>query len=83
MIFPCQIRAARALLGISQTQLAERSSISIATIKRVETAKGGIRTAAQTIWRLQKTLEEEGVLFIEQDETSGGPGVRLKTLIGS
>ncbi len=75
MIFPAQIRAARALLNISQRQLAEASGIGIATIKRLET-RNGIAGAARTIARLQEILESQGVDFVDQDELAG-PGVRL------
>jgi len=77
MIYPEQIRAARALLGINQTRLAELADVGVATVKRIEVATGEIRGAAQTIWKLQTALEREGVRFIDGDE-SGGIGVRLK-----
>ncbi|MGA8434576.1 MAG: helix-turn-helix transcriptional regulator, partial [Methyloceanibacter sp.] len=36
MITPAQVKAARALLGLSQSQLAEMTGLGIATIKRLE-----------------------------------------------
>lgn len=77
MIYPEQIRAARALLGLNQTQLAELADVGVATVKRFEVATGEIRGAAQTIWKLQTALEKAGVRFIEADEI-GGLGVRLR-----
>ena len=70
-----QLRAARALLGWSQTQLAGRAGMSLPTVKRVETERGpnvseGARHA------LQLALELGGVEFI--DENGGGAGVRLR-----
>jgi transcriptional regulator with XRE-family HTH domain len=70
-----QLRAARALLGWSQTQLAERSGLSLPTVKRVE-AEHGPRVSKDARFALQKSLELGGVEFI--DENGGGPGVRLR-----
>lgn len=77
MIYPEQIRAARALLGLNQTQLAALADVGVATVKRIEVAAGEIRGTAQTIWKLQRALEQAGVRFIDADE-SAGLGVRLK-----
>jgi transcriptional regulator with XRE-family HTH domain len=70
-----QLRGARGLLGWSQTQLAERSGLSLPTVKRFETATGA-RVSDHAIEKLQRTLEKAGVEFI--DENGGGPGVRLR-----
>jgi len=76
MINAGQIKAARALLGVSQMQLSEMACMSVATVKRVEAAPK-IRGAAETLWKLQTALEKAGVVFISTDHT-GGPGVRLR-----
>ena len=76
MINAGQIKAARALLGLSQMQLSEMASMSIATVKRIEAAPK-IRGAAETLWKLQTALERAGVIFIATDQ-AGGPGVRLR-----
>jgi predicted transcriptional regulator len=76
MIGPAQIRAARALLDINQTKLSEWASISVATLKRIESASE-IRGAADTLWKIQQALEAAGVEFISE-EARRGPGVRLK-----
>ena len=78
MIFTEQIRAARALLGWTQEELAIKASIGVATLRRLEGAKGEIRGTADTIWKIQKALAQGGVEFIDGDDTRG-PGVRLKT----
>jgi transcriptional regulator with XRE-family HTH domain len=70
-----QIRAARALLGIDQKELAALSGCGIATIRRIEGADGPAGTS-KTITRIRRALEAAGVVFIEQDEKQG-PGVRL------
>jgi predicted transcriptional regulator len=76
MISSDQIRAARALLSVNQTKLAEWASISVATVKRIE-ATTEIRGAADTLWKIQRALEEAGVEFIPA-EAGRGPGVRLR-----
>lgn len=75
MIFPEQIRAARALLGLSQLELAERAGVGIATIKRIEAA-GELTGNAQTLLRIQTALEAAGVELLSQT-TEAGLGVRL------
>ena len=76
MIEAAQIRAARALLDLSQAELSDLASISATTIKRLEAAPQ-IRGAAETLWKIQRALEAAGVEFISADEAKG-PGVRLK-----
>ena len=76
MIDAAQIRAARALLNISQGDLARIASVHVATIRRLEAATS-VRGAAETLWKIQKALEAAGVEFIPE-EAEKGPGVRLK-----
>jgi len=72
-----QIRAARVLLDISQTRLAELADVGVATVKRIEAARGEITGTANTLWKIQSALEEAGVSFVDADDDAG-PGVRLK-----
>jgi transcriptional regulator with XRE-family HTH domain len=76
VIEAAQIRAARGLLALSQAELAEMASLSVASIKRLETA-AGVRGAAETIWKIQKALEAAGIEFLPE-EAGRGAGVRLK-----
>ena len=76
MIEAAQIRAARALLGVNQTKLSEWAAISVGTVEQIEAASE-IRGAADTLWKIQRALEQAGVEFIGADETKG-PGVELK-----
>jgi transcriptional regulator with XRE-family HTH domain len=76
MIEAAQIRAARALLDLSQANLSDMASVSATTIKRLEGATE-IRGAAETLWKIQKALEAAGIEFIPAEEGKG-PGVRLK-----
>jgi transcriptional regulator with XRE-family HTH domain len=70
-----QIRAARGLLGWSQSKLAERAGLSLPTVKRVEIDLG-LRVSEAARNKLRRALESAGVEFI--DENGGGPGVRLR-----
>ena len=71
-----QLRAARALLDWSQDQLAEKSGVGVATVRRLEGQSGKLRTYSETLWKLQTALEEAGVIFISEADGLG-PGVRL------
>ena len=76
MVDAAQIRAARALLNLGQTDLARIASVHVATIRRLEAATE-VRGAAETVWKIQKALEAAGIEFISE-EAGRGPGVRLK-----
>jgi transcriptional regulator with XRE-family HTH domain len=72
-----QIRAARGLLGWSQTQLAEAAGRSLPTIKRMEREDSDGPVVSDDVRQdVQKALERAGVEFIP--ENGGGAGVRLK-----
>jgi transcriptional regulator with XRE-family HTH domain len=77
MINASQIKAARALLGLGQQELASRAKCGIATIRRIEASTAEVTGNAQTIVRIQRALEAAGVRFVDQDEHNG-PGVRLR-----
>lgn len=72
---PEQLRAARALKGLSQSYVAEKAGVSSMTIKRAEGA-GKPYPSIEAINKIQAVLENEGVDFIT--ENGGGVGVRLK-----
>jgi transcriptional regulator with XRE-family HTH domain len=74
-----QLRAARALTGLSQAEVAEAAGVSIPTLKRAE-AGGPIKVAEDTIAAIAKALEKAGVEFIA--ENGGGAGVRMKKRAG-
>jgi transcriptional regulator with XRE-family HTH domain len=69
-----QCRAARALIGISQEELAARSKVAKATIANFEA--GRRMPYDRTLADLRTALEAAGVEFI--DENGGGSGVRLR-----
>jgi len=67
-----QWRAARALIGWSQTELAETIGVSVLTIKRLES--GGRIVSEEMRTRAKAALEAAGVEFTNGD----APGVRLR-----
>ena len=71
-----QVKAARALLAWSQSDLARASGVSEPTIARLESVDGPVGGRADTGAKLQAALEAAGVIFI--DENGEGPGVRLR-----
>jgi DNA-binding transcriptional regulator YiaG len=71
-----QVKAARALLGWSQADLARRSGISVPTIARLESAEGELGGREGTGEKIKKAIVSAGIEFIS--ENGGGPGVRLR-----
>jgi transcriptional regulator with XRE-family HTH domain len=79
MLIAAQIRAARALLDWSQRQLAEKSKLSVPTIKRMEGAMGPERSTEANVEAVRRALEEAGIVFLDTKQNKdGGAGVRLK-----
>jgi transcriptional regulator with XRE-family HTH domain len=70
-----QLRAARGLLGWSQSELAERAELSLPTVKRLEGGFGP-RVSDEARAKLQRAIEVAGIELI--DENGGGLGVRFR-----
>jgi transcriptional regulator with XRE-family HTH domain len=70
-----QLRAARALLGKLQPEIADAAGVSTMTLKRAE---GSAQPPAsrEAVAAIRAALESAGVVFIA--ENGGGAGVRLK-----
>ena len=75
MATPDQLRAARALLGLSQPEVADAAKVSSMTVKRAE-GSGKPAASSDAVAAIRAALESAGVIFIE--ENGGGPGVRLR-----
>ena len=71
-----QVKAARALLAWSQSDLAKASEVSEATIKRLESQDGEIGGRPETAAKIVGALESAGVEFTNGD----APGVRLRNV---
>jgi transcriptional regulator with XRE-family HTH domain len=80
MITAAQLRAARALVGIDQRQLAALSSLSVPTIQRMEASDGVIRGNVESLMKLISALDTAGIELIDEGAVSngGGRGVRRK-----
>jgi len=71
-----QVKAARALLGWSQADLAKRSGVSEPTIARLESMDGNLGGRQETGLKIQHAIEAAGIEFIE--DNGGGEGVRFR-----
>lgn len=69
-----QIRAARALLGLRQDELAKSAGIGLATLQRIEQSDGLIQGNFSTVLKIQTALERAGIEFTDH---GGAIGVRL------
>ena len=80
MITSQQMRAARALLGIDQRQLAEMAGLSLPTIQRMEASDGQVRGVVDTLVKVIRALEDGGIELIGENASSVGigRGVRLR-----
>ncbi|HEY6023608.1 MAG TPA: helix-turn-helix transcriptional regulator [Pseudolabrys sp.] len=81
MITSTQLRAARALLGIDQRDLAQRAGLSLPTIQRMEASEGVVRGNVDSLMKLVDALAANGIELISEGAASsaGGRGVRLRT----
>jgi transcriptional regulator with XRE-family HTH domain len=70
-----QIKAARALIGMTATKLAELSGVAYTTVVRMESSDGIPSGQVKTLDAVQKVLEEAGIEFVGSPDD--GPGVRL------
>jgi transcriptional regulator with XRE-family HTH domain len=80
MITAAQLRAARALAGIDQRELAKKSGLSVPTIQRMEASDGVVRGNVDSLMKLIDALDGAGIVLIGEGAASphGGRGVRLK-----
>jgi transcriptional regulator with XRE-family HTH domain len=74
-----QLRAARALAGLTQVDLASRAKVDPSTIVDME-ARGAavLRSSLETVRAVQVALEAAGIEFLNGDQ----PGVRMKASKG-
>ncbi len=76
MITTEQIRAARAMIGLSVQELAAESGLSVEDILTLERGE----TAGSESLRLRQCLENRGIVFLAagEDDPGVGPGIRLR-----
>jgi transcriptional regulator with XRE-family HTH domain len=76
MIEPDQIRAARAMLGLTQAELAKAAGLSTTGLNNIE--RGTADPKASTLRAIQTALEMAGIIFQSDGEmVTGGRGLRL------
>lgn len=70
-----QLKAARALIGVEQKEIADAAGVHVNTIRSME-ASGlePIAGRAQNVQAVQRALEQKGIEFLNH----GRPGVRIK-----
>ena len=71
---PEQSRAARALIEMTQPELARAAQVGLSSV--VDFEKSRRLVSQEVVAALRGALEAAGVVFI--DENGGGPGVRLR-----
>jgi len=71
---PDQCRAARAMLNLEQSDIADKAGIARATL--IDFEKGQRIPRAATVAAIRAALESAGVEFLA--ENGGGAGVRLR-----
>jgi transcriptional regulator with XRE-family HTH domain len=72
MILAAQSRAARALLSISQIELAARANLSESTVRNFEAGRSA--PISNNLAAIRRALEDSGVEFIDGEH----PGVRVR-----
>ena len=71
-----QVRDGRALVGMSQADLAEAAGVRIGLVVRVEQRDGMAITKKVDSAAIMRALEIAGVEFVRED--TAGPSVRLR-----
>lgn len=77
MITSGQIKAARALVGLTVAELAKEAGIGFTTLVRLEASDGVPSGTVRTLDAVQKALEAAGIEFIGTPEN--GAGIRWKS----
>ena len=68
------VRAARALLKLEQTELAQAAGVSTATLRKIENSDGEADVRLSTLRAIRNALEQAGIEFLDGDR----PGVRMR-----
>lgn len=79
MLTVSQLRAGRAMIGLTVEELATLTGVSSTDIQEAE--RGETVADALLASRLQSALESRGIVFLAagQEDASIGPGIRLRS----
>jgi transcriptional regulator with XRE-family HTH domain len=75
MILPAQVRAARAWLGWTRTDLARAAGLSVESIRDFEIGRTDPR--ASTLAKMEAAFRAAGLRIFDADR-AGGPGIRAE-----
>ena len=75
MVTPREVRAARAFLGWTRQQLADRAIVALNTVIRLE--QGVVDSRSSTLDSVRRVLEAAGIEFLSLRENSEGIRFRL------
>jgi predicted transcriptional regulator len=70
MVTPREVRAARAFLGWTRQQLADRAIVSLNTVIRLE--QGVVDSRSSTLDAVRRALEGAGIEFLSLRENTEG-----------
>lgn len=79
MLHSHQIRAARAILDISQLELAVLANVHMQTIQKVEKSDAELKKAEfDTVSKIKTALEDKGIKFLSPAEKGSIAGMGLR-----
>lgn len=73
MIEPSQMKAARALMGMSREELAEAASLSASTIQRLE--EDPLAVSSRATQAVISVFSAHSIQLLQEDMIARGPGV--------
>ncbi|HWX46859.1 MAG TPA: helix-turn-helix transcriptional regulator [Roseomonas sp.] len=83
LLTACQVRMARAALRWPVEELARRSGVSQASIRRIESVYGVPNVTVAVLEKLRAAFEQAGIVFLADDGArDGGPGIRFSRYPG-
>lgn len=74
------MRAARALLGLDQRELARLSGLSVPTIQRMESSSGSVRAVVDSLERVLEAFTAAGVELIAEGAPGAGFGFGVRLI---
>ncbi len=71
MVKSDQLRAARALLGWTAKELAERAHVHLSTVQRMERCNGPVRGNVTSVDAVLDALQDSGIEFVAENGRVG------------